>query len=180
MQCFSVIIISKPHKSKWLFLTMTLWSESHTKHVEKSKWSEECLNCLIHDYNVCLNGHKESGKMKSYYVETQDSRRSDGSWDAWAGSHQPAARFLSNWYSRNVTLSEPLWLVCVLVSWPSIGQIQHGHCWRIYLGNSWDPKYASYRRVLHLYELWDLIENSWMGHDLAQGGFSSQPESCLP
>jgi len=69
---------------------MTLPSESHTKHVEKSKWSEECLNCLIHDYNtVCLNGHKESGKMKSYYVETLGSWRSDGSWDAMPG--QPAS-----------------------------------------------------------------------------------------
>jgi hypothetical protein len=76
---------------------MTLPSESHTKHVEKSKWSEECLNCLIHDYNVCLNGHKESGKMKSYYVETQaPGDLMDLRTPGLALVHQPAARFLSN------------------------------------------------------------------------------------
>lgn len=143
--------------------------------------------------------------MKSYYVETRGSRRSDGSRDARPGLVQPpAARFLSNWYSRNVTMSEPLWLVCVLVSWPSIGQIQHGHCWRIYLGNSWDPKYASYRRrgrlpapvrALRLDK--ELLDGtSWpgqgrpqlrsSGHASERPGLSesednsSRPESCLP
>ena len=141
---------------------------------------------------MCLNGHKESGKKKSYYVETRGSRWSDGSWDARPGLvHQPAARFLSNWYSRNVTMSEPLWLVCVLMSWPTIGQIQHGHCWRIIFRNlrllsltrsgilNMPPTGAG-AASLHLYELWDLIKNSWMRHDLAMRGPGSPAPVTLP